>query len=41
VKCTEETLFRGEMKFHQALENIQSYLNESKETKTHYAEFVV
>ena len=24
VKCSEETLFRGEMKFHQALENIQA-----------------
>ena len=41
VKCTEETLFRGEMKFHQALENIQAYLSENKQTETHYAEFVV
>tara|TARA_R100001510_G_scaffold13252_1_gene10495 strand:+ start:1948 stop:2718 length:771 start_codon:yes stop_codon:yes gene_type:complete len=41
VKCSEETLFRGEMKFHQALENIQSYLNGETETKRHYAEFVV
>jgi len=41
VKCTEETLFRGEMKFHQALENIQAYLNGETETKRHYAEFVV
>ena len=41
VKCTEETLFRGEMKFHQALENIQAYLNGDTETKQHYAEFVV
>ena len=41
VKCTEETLFRGEMKFHQALENIQAYLNGDKKTDKHYAEFVV
>ena len=41
VKCTEETLFRGEMKFHQALENIQAYLNGDKRTEKHYAEFVV
>jgi len=41
VKCSEETLFRGEMKFHQALENIQAYLNGDKKTEKHYAEFVV
>ena len=41
VKCTEETLFRGEMKFHQALENIQAYLAGNEKTEKHYAEFVV
>ena len=41
VKCTDETLFRGEMKFHQAIENIQAYLNGDKQTDQHYAEFVV
>ncbi len=41
VKCTDETLFRGEMKFHQALENIQAYLNGNEQTEKHYAEFVV
>jgi hypothetical protein len=41
VKCSEETLFRGEMKFHQALENIQDYLNGKTETSTHYSTFVV
>ena len=41
VKCSEETLFRGEMKFHQALENIQSFLNGNEKTEKHYAEFVV
>lgn len=41
VKCSEETLFRGEMKFHQALENIKNYLDGKKETSHHYAEFVV
>jgi len=41
VKCSEETLFKGEMKFHQALENIQDYLNGNSKTQEHYAEFVV
>ena len=41
VKCSEETLFRGEMKFHQALENINAYLNGDKQTEKHFAEFVV
>lgn len=41
VKCTDETLFRGEMKFHQALENIKTWLDGGKETVKHYAEFVV
>ena len=41
VKCSEETLFRGEMKFHQALENIQNWLNGNEETHKHFAEFVV
>lgn len=41
VKCSEETLFKGEMKFHQALENIQNYLNGKKPPVQHYAEFIV
>ena len=41
VKCSEETLFRGEMKFHQALENINDYLSGDRKTEKHYAEFVV
>lgn len=41
VKCSEETLFRGEMKFHQALENIQKYLNEKQRSEEHFAEFIV
>jgi len=41
VKCSEETLFRGEMKFHQALENIQKYLNEEQRSEEHFAEFIV
>ena len=41
VKCSEETLFRGEMKFHQALENIERWLKEDTQTQTHYAEFTV
>lgn len=41
VKCSEETLFRGEMKFHQALENIQAYLASNDKPEQHFAEFVV
>jgi len=41
VKCSEETLFRGEMKFHQALENIQNWLKGDEDTQKHFAEFVV
>jgi len=41
VKCSEETLFRGEMKFHQALENIERWLKEGTSTQTNYAEFTV
>ena len=41
VKCTDETLFRGEMKFHQAVENIKTWLDGDQETVKHYAEFVV
>ena len=41
VKCTEETMFRGEMKFHQALENIQDYLNGDRKTYQDYAQFTV
>jgi len=42
VKCSEETLFRGEMKFHQALENIKNWLDESPEQReTNFATFVV
>lgn len=41
VKCSEETLFSGEMKFHQALENIQNWLAGNEKTEEHYAEFVV
>jgi hypothetical protein len=41
VKCSDETLFRGEMKYHQALENINKWLDEPQPTEKHYAEFVV
>ena len=41
VKCSEETLFRGEMKFHQALENIQAFLKGNEKTEKHYANFIV
>jgi len=41
VKCSDETLFRGEMKFHQALENINDWLNGTKKTEEYYATFVV
>jgi len=42
VKCSEETLFSGEMKFHQAVENIQSWLSMDGQAKQkEYAEFIV
>ena len=41
VKCSEETLFRGEMKYHQALENIKNYLSNETQSNKHYAEFTV
>jgi hypothetical protein len=41
VKCSDETLFRGEMKFQQALENIERWLKEGGSTNTDYAEFTV
>jgi hypothetical protein len=41
VKCSEETLFKGEMKFHQALENINSFLDGDKKELNCYASFIV
>ena len=41
VKCSEETLFKGEMKFHQALENINKYLDDEKPDLNCYASFIV
>jgi len=41
VKCSDETLFYGEMKFHEALENIKNWLDGNTETVAHYAEFIV
>tara|TARA_R110001592_G_scaffold86385_1_gene254834 strand:+ start:76 stop:834 length:759 start_codon:yes stop_codon:yes gene_type:complete len=41
VKCSEETLFKGEMKFHQALENITKYLDDEKPDLNCYAQFIV
>lgn len=41
VKCSDETLFKGEMKFHEALENIRKWLDGEQKTETHYAEFIV
>ena len=41
VKCSDETLFKGEMKFHEAIENIKRWLDGDKQTVTHYAEFIV
>ncbi len=40
VKCSDETLFSGEMKFHQALENIQAWPRWKDQANRHtYAEF--
>ena len=41
IKCTEETMLRGEMKFHEAVTNIKDWLARGHETKSHYAVFEV
>ena len=41
VKCSEETLFKGEMKFHEAGENINAWLDGDRQSDKHYAEFIV
>ena len=41
VKCSDETLFKGEMKFHEALENIKNWLDGEQRSEEHFAEFVV
>ena len=41
VKCSDETLFKGEMKFNQAVGNIKQWLTEGSPTQNHYAEFIV
>ena len=41
VKCSEETLFKGEMKFHEAVENIKAWLDGDRQSDKHYAEFIV
>ena len=41
VKCSEETLFKGEMKFHQALENIRKHLDKEAPELNCYASFIV
>ena len=41
VKCTDETLFKGEMKFHEAVENINKWLDGDRKSEQHYAEYRV
>jgi len=41
VKCSEETLFKGEMKFYEAVENINAWLDGDRKSDKHYAEFIV
>ena len=41
MKCSDETLFKGEMKFHEALENIKNWLDGEQRSEEHFAEFVV
>ena len=41
IKCTEETMLRGEMKFHEAVTNIKEWLSRGQETNSHYAVFDV
>jgi hypothetical protein len=39
VKCTEKTLFSGEMKYHDALERITDWLKEDQDAALDYAQF--
>lgn len=43
VKCTENTIFTGEMKFHQAIDKIREFLNKGDEYSpmSEYVEFEV
>ena len=41
VKCSPETIFTGEMKFQQAVDNIERWLSNPVPTETDYAEFTV
>ena len=41
VKCSDETLFTGEMKFNEAVANIKRWLREGVPSETDYAEFTV
>ena len=41
VKCSDETLFKGEMKFNEAVGNIKEWLTEGAPTQLNYAEFTV
>ena len=41
VKCSEETLFTGEMKFNEAVSNIKRWLDEGKPSENNYAQFTV
>jgi len=41
VKCTDETLFKGEMKYHEAVENIKNWLAGDRKSDQHYAEYLV
>lgn len=41
VKCSDETMFKGEMKFHEALENIKNWLDGERKSEEYYAEFIV
>ena len=34
VKCSDETLFKGEMKFHEAVENIKNWLDNGNKRKS-------
>jgi hypothetical protein len=39
VKCTDKTLFSGEMKFHDAVDRIKDWLNKDQDAGLDYAEF--
>jgi hypothetical protein len=41
VKCSDKTLFSGEMKFNEALSNIQEWMSKDESEQNGFAQFEV